>query len=80
MVKDDSKKNPTFLALFKLLLGRVKAEIMLISWHIFMGFCIHPPLPQLPLPLPLNCHPHFGANERCSGGTYRDQVLFTWDI
>ena len=45
MVKDDSKKNPSFIAFFKLLLGRVKAEIMLISWHFFMAFCIHPPLP-----------------------------------
>ena len=36
MVKDDSKKNLTFIAFFKVLLGRVKAEIMLIygmvSW------------------------------------------------
>ena len=51
MVKDDSQKNPTFIAFFTLLLGRVKIEIMLISWHLFMALCIHPPLlpPSPPL-------------------------------
>ena len=50
MVQDDSKKNPTFIAFFKLLLGHVKAEIMLISWNFFMAFCIHPAAPPPPPP------------------------------
>ena len=36
MVYNDSKKTPTFVAFFKLLLGRLKAHIILISWHFLM--------------------------------------------
>ena len=51
MIKDDSQKNPTFIAFFNLLLVHVKAEIMLISSHFLMGFSIalqprSPPPPQ----------------------------------
>ena len=48
MIKDDSQKNPTFIAFFNLLLVRVKAEIMLISSHFLMGFsmALQPPPPQ----------------------------------
>ena len=49
MIKDDSQKNPTFIAFFNLLLVRVKAEIMLISSHFLMGFAMPPP-PPLPPP------------------------------
>ena len=51
MVEDDSKKNPSFIAFFKLFLFDVKVEIMLISWHLSMALCIHPPLvpPSPPL-------------------------------
>ena len=49
MVKDDRKKNPTFIAFFKLFLFDVKVEILFNSWHFFMAFCIHPPPPS-PLP------------------------------
>ena len=45
MVKDDSKKNLGFIALFKLFLFDVKIEILLNSWHFFMAFCIHSPPP-----------------------------------
>ena len=45
MVKDDSQKNPTFIAFFNLLLVRVKAEIMLISSHFLLGFQWRPPPP-----------------------------------
>ena len=48
MVEDDSKKNLTFIAFFKLFLFDVKVEIMLISWHFFMAFCILPPVPPFP--------------------------------
>ena len=49
MVKDDRKKNPSFIAFFKLFLFDLKVEVMLISWHFFMALCIHPPLlPPLP--------------------------------
>ena len=47
MVKDDRKKNPSFIAFFKLFLFDLKVEIMLISWHFFMAFCIQTPLPPL---------------------------------
>ena len=48
MIKDDSQKNPTFIAFFNLLLVRVKAEIMLISSHFLMGFsmALQPPPPS----------------------------------
>ena len=50
MVKDDSKKTPSFIAFFKLFLFDVKVEILLNSWHFLMAFCIHPPLlPPPPL-------------------------------
>ena len=53
MVKDDSKKIPSFIAFFKLFLFDLKVEIMLISWHFFMAFCIQPPLfPAPPYPSP----------------------------
>ena len=51
MVKDDSKKTPSFIAFFKLFLFDVKVEILLYSWHFLMAFCIQSPLPPLPPPL-----------------------------
>ena len=51
MVEDDSKKTPRFIAFFKLFLFDVKVEILLISWHFFLAFCIHPPLPPPLSPL-----------------------------
>ena len=50
MVKDDSKKNPSFIAFFKLFLFDVKVEILLSSCYFLMAFYIHPfisPLPPL---------------------------------
>ena len=69
MVEDDRKKNPTFIVFFKLLLFDVKVEIMLISWHFFMAFCIQPPLFPAPPAPPPDCHPNFPATGRCLGGT-----------
>ena len=49
MVQDGSKKNPTFIAFFKLILFDVKVEILLISWVFFHGFVC---TPSTPLPPP----------------------------
>ena len=59
MVKDDRKTNPSFIAFFKLFLFDLKVEIMLISWHFFMAFCIQPPL--FPAP-PCAPPPSFSCN------------------
>ena len=43
------KKTPTYIAFFKLLLGRVKATFMLILWHFLIVFWMPGP-PANPLP------------------------------
>ena len=49
MVKGDSKKNPTFIAFFKLFLLDVKVEILLNCMAFFHGFLYTPSTPP-PLP------------------------------
>ena len=54
MVEDDRKKNPTFIAFFKLLLFDVKVEILLNGMAFFHGFLYTPStLPPSPLRPPL---------------------------
>ena len=50
MVQDDSKKNPTFIAFFKLFLFDVKVEILLNCMAFFHGFLYTPS--TLPSPPP----------------------------
>ena len=49
MVEDDSKKNLTFIAFFKLFLFDVKFEILLNCIEFFPGFWY---IPSTPPPLP----------------------------
>ena len=51
MVKDDRKKNATFIAFFKLFLFDVKVEILLNCMAFFHGFLYIPSTPLPPLPL-----------------------------
>ena len=51
MVKDDSKKNPSFIAFFKLLLFDVKVEILLNCMAFFHGF-FYTPSTATPAPRP----------------------------
>ena len=50
MVKDDSKKTPSFIAFFKLFLFDVKVEILLNCMAFFHGFLYTPSTPLSPLP------------------------------
>ena len=52
MVKDDSKKNPSFIAFFKLFLFDVKVEILLNCMAFFHDFLYTPSTPSPP-PRPL---------------------------
>ena len=49
MVKDDSKKTPSFIAFFKLFLFDVKVEILLNWMAFFHGFLYTPSTPLPPL-------------------------------
>ena len=51
MVKDDSKKTPSFIAFFKLFLFDVKVEILLNCMAFFHGFLYTPSTPIPPAPL-----------------------------
>ena len=56
IVKDYIKKIPIFPAFFKLLLGHVKVELMLILWYFWVVLWMrpHPPTDR---------HPHFLVKE-----------------